>query len=103
MIQINLSDSLLNHFEYKLEHLLKYEDKNSMHFSLESRVPFLDYRLVEKSLALDPDKIIERGMTKSILRKSMKNILPEKIRQRKDKVGFETPQDDWFRTDIFKK
>jgi len=98
-----LKDALLDHFEYKLEHLLKWEDRNSMWFSLESRVPFLDHNLVEKTLALHGDQKIERGMTKSILRESMKGVLPESIRMRKDKVGFDTPQDEWFRTSKFKK
>ncbi|MCG2810716.1 MAG: asparagine synthase (glutamine-hydrolyzing) [Candidatus Aminicenantes bacterium] len=93
----SLHDALLDHFEYKLEHLLKWEDRNSMWFSLEARVPFLDYRLVEKILATSGDLIIKNGMTKHLLRESMKGILPEKIRMRRDKVGFETPQDEWFK------
>jgi len=97
----SLYDSLLDHFEYKLEHLLKWEDRNSMYFSLESRVPFLDYRLVEKTLALSSDFKIKNGRTKHILRESLKGILPEKIRLRNDKIGFETPQDEWFREAIW--
>lgn len=93
----SLTDSLLDHFEYKLEHLLKWEDRNSMWFSLESRVPFLDYRLVEKTLATTGDWKIRKGMTKHILREAMSGILPEKIRLRRDKIGFGTPQDEWFR------
>ena len=96
-----LNQALLNHFEYKLEHLLKWEDRNSMHFSLESRVPFLDHRLVEKTLALPADKVIKNGMTKSILRKAMKNIIPKNICERKDKIGFGTPADNWFRENHF--
>lgn len=96
-----LNESLIDHFEYKLEHLLKWEDRNSMWFSLESRVPFLDYRLVEKTLASASDNKIKNGMTKYILREAMKGILPEKIRVRKDKIGFGTPQDEWFRDKIF--
>ncbi|MCJ7483462.1 MAG: asparagine synthase (glutamine-hydrolyzing) [Thermodesulfovibrionales bacterium] len=92
----SLHDALLDHFEYKLEHLLKWEDRNSMWFSLEARVPFLDYRLVEKTLATQGDLIIKNGMTKHLLRESMKGILSEKIRMRRDKVGFDTPQDEWF-------
>lgn len=94
----SLNDALINHFEYKLEHLLKWEDRNSMWFSLEARVPFLDYRLVEKSLATSGEMIIRKGWTKHILRESMRWTLPEKIRARKDKIGFGTPQADWFRT-----
>jgi asparagine synthase (glutamine-hydrolysing) len=93
----SLNDALIDHFEYKLEHLLKWEDRNSMWFSIEARVPFLDYRLVEKSLAASGDMIIKNGITKHPLRQSMLGILPEKIRIRKDKIGFETPQDEWFR------
>lgn len=97
----SLQEALLNHFEYKLEHLLKWEDRNSMWFSLEARVPFLDYRLVEKTLSTNSDIIIKDGVTKHILREAMKNTLPEKIRKRKDKVGFGTPQDEWFRQKEF--
>ncbi|MCW3076540.1 MAG: asnB2, partial [Bacteroidetes bacterium] len=99
----SLKDSFLDHFEYKLEHLLKWEDRNSMHFSLESRVPFLDYRLVERSLATPSHWMIRNGMTKYILREAMKGILPEKIRLRKDKVGFGTPEDEWFRQNNWQK
>ncbi|HOM41705.1 MAG TPA: asparagine synthase C-terminal domain-containing protein [Bacteroidales bacterium] len=97
----SLTDSLINHFEYKLEHLLKWEDRNSMWFSLEARVPFLDYRLVEKTLATPSEMIIRNGTTKHLLREAMKDILPEKIRSRNDKIGFGTPQEEWFRDEIW--
>lgn len=99
----SLQDALLNHFEYKLEHLLKWEDRNSMWFSMEARVPFLDFRLVERTLSLGDEAIIHKGMTKHILREAMKGTLPEKIRLRRDKMGFGTPQDEWFRTPVFQK
>lgn len=98
-----LTESLINHFEYKLEHLLKWEDRNSMCFSLEARVPFLDYRLVERILPAAGELIIKDGMTKHILREAMKGTLPEAIRMRRDKLGFDTPQDEWFRTPVFRK
>lgn len=98
----NLHDALLNHFEYKLEHLLKWEDNNSMRFSIEARVPFLDHRLVEQTLALPSNMLIHNGETKYILREALKGILPETIRIRRDKIGFETPEDEWFRSDRFK-
>jgi len=100
---INLTDAFISHFEHKLEHLLKWEDLNSMFFSIESRVPFLDYRLVERSLATSSELIIKNGMTKYILREAMKGIIPEPIRMRHDKVGFDTPQDEWFRTQQWQK
>ncbi len=93
----SLSDALIDHFEYKLEHLLKWEDRNSMWFSLEARAPFLDYRLVENSLASSENMLIRKGYTKNILRESMRGYLPEIIRIRKDKIGFDTPQNEWFK------
>lgn len=96
----SLNESLLDHFEFKLEHLLKWEDRNSMWFSLEARVPFLDYRLVEKTLPLNGEWLIKNGINKTILREAMKDILPEKIRTRNDKIGFSTPQDEWFKNDL---
>ncbi|MGL5938025.1 MAG: asparagine synthase (glutamine-hydrolyzing) [Phocaeicola sp.] len=99
----SLKEALLNHFEYKLEHLLKWNDINSMAHSVESRTPFLDYRVVEQTLSLPAHEIIANGYTKSILRESLKGILPEQIRMRKDKKGFDTPQEEWFRTPYFKE
>jgi len=98
-----LHDALMDHFEYKLEHLLKWEDRNSMWFSLEARIPFLDHRLVEKALATSINLIMNKGMTKNILRESMKGIVPEKIRIRRDKLGFGTPEDEWFRNPSWQK
>ncbi len=97
----SIFESLINHFEFKLEHLLKWEDRNSMWFSIEARLPFLDYRLVERTLSMDSTSKIRNGMTKYFLRDAMKNVLPEKIRERRDKIGFNTPEDDWFRTPLF--
>ena len=74
-----------------------------MWFSLESRVPFLDHRLVERTLPLSPEKIINKGSTKHILRQAMIHVIPEEIRLRKDKVGFLTPEHDWFRTQSFQR
>lgn len=97
----SLEEALIDHFEYKLEHLLKWEDSNSMRFSLESRVPFLDYRLVERTLATTGSMKIRKGMTKYILREAMSEVIPERIRLRKDKMGFGTPQDEWFREPVW--
>ncbi|MCC7303412.1 MAG: asparagine synthase (glutamine-hydrolyzing) [Bacteroidia bacterium] len=99
----SLRKALLYHFEYKLEHLLKWEDRNSMVFSIEARVPFLDYRLVERTLATAPDLIIRNGTTKFILREALIGLLPEKIRQRRDKIGFGSPSDEWFRSSEWKE
>jgi len=72
--------------------LLRYEDRSSMAFSVEARTPFLDYRLVEASLALPAGELIQEGWTKSILRRGMEGILPEGVRLRRDKLGYATPQ-----------
>lgn len=97
----SLKQSLIQHFEYKLEHLLRYEDLNSMHFSIESRVPFLDHRLVEATIKTPSNMKIFQGETKHILRHALKDILPEKIFNRKDKKGFSNPRAEWFRSKEF--
>ena len=78
--------------------LLHYEDRNSMAFSLETRLPFLDYRLVEFIFSVPTNEKIRGGMTKVILRNALRGFLPEAIRNRVDKMGFVTPEDIWFRT-----
>lgn len=99
----DLQTSLIEHFEYKLEHLLKWEDRNSMRFSLESRVPFLNHRIVEKALSLSGEFKIKNGETKWILRKALNGILPDKIKNRQDKIGFDNPCAEWFREEKFKR
>ena len=98
----SLNESLLQHFEFKLEHLLKWEDHNSMWHSIESRVPFLDHNLVERTLSLPSEDKIRNGTTKYFFREAMKGVLPEKIRLRQDKIGFATPSEKWFRCQNFK-
>jgi asparagine synthase (glutamine-hydrolysing) len=80
--------------------LLDNEDRVSMAFSLESRVPFLDYRLVEFCFGLDYRYKINGYTTKYILRQAFKDILPKKVYQRKDKKGFPTPLEHWFRQEL---
>jgi asparagine synthase (glutamine-hydrolysing) len=90
-----LQAKLLYEFsEGMLPPLLKYEDKMSMAFSVETRLPFLDYRLVNFAFSLDETYKIKNGWSKSILRESMKNILPDEIILRKDKKGYPTPLDE---------
>jgi len=93
----SLHNALIDHFENKFEHHLIWGDRSSMWFSLELRFPFLDHHLVEKALSLGNKDLINNGMTKSILRKAMIGKIPDKIVNRKDKVGFETPEEIWFR------
>lgn len=80
----------------QLPHLLKYEDRNSMWFSIETRLPFLDYKLVELAVSLNDSYKVNNGWTKYILRKSMENHLPDEIIWRKNKIGFEAPVNSWL-------
>ncbi len=81
---------------HPLPALLRYEDRNSMAFSVESRLPFLDYRMVNFALSLKPDQLIKQGWTKRPVREGMKGILPEKVRLRRTKLGFSVPDREWF-------
>jgi len=87
---------LLELSSLQLPHLLKYEDKNSMKHSIESRLPFLDYRVVETALSIDNAMKIHKGWTKYILRKSIEDIVPKQIAWRKNKIGFNAPESSWM-------
>jgi asparagine synthase (glutamine-hydrolysing) len=80
--------------------LLHYEDRNSMAFSIESRVPFLDFRFVEYVASLPLDQKIRNGVTKIALRTAIKGIVPESVRCRMDKMGYVTPEEVWMREDL---
>jgi asparagine synthase (glutamine-hydrolysing) len=83
-----------------LQALLHYEDRNSMTHSIESRVPFLDVRLVEYIASLPLNQKIRGGVTKFSLRKAIKNIVPEQVRCRMDKMGFVTPEEVWMKEEL---
>ena len=82
-----------------LQMLLRFEDRNSMAHSIEARVPFLDHRLVEFALGLPDAFKLGGGVTKRVLRAAMSGVLPDRIRDRVDKIGFETPQGAWMSGD----
>ncbi len=85
-------------FTTSLPTLLHYEDRNSMAFSIESRVPFLDHRLVQFAIGLNNQDVIKNGETKRVLREALKDVLPQAITKRKDKKGFVTPGEiKWLR------
>jgi asparagine synthase (glutamine-hydrolysing) len=85
-------------FTTSLPSLLHYEDRNSMAFGIESRVPFLDHRLVSFCFELSNHEKIKEGETKKILRNALSGVLPDEIRDRQDKKGFVTPgEDKWLR------
>ncbi|MBR1244191.1 asparagine synthase (glutamine-hydrolyzing) [Bradyrhizobium sp. AUGA SZCCT0274] len=85
-------------FESNLPALLRFEDRNSMAFSVESRVPFLDHRLVEFAFALPSDIKFRGGYAKRVLRDAMSGLLPEPVRMRARKMGFATPELHWQTT-----
>jgi asparagine synthase (glutamine-hydrolysing) len=76
--------------------MLRCADRSSMAHSVESRVPFLDHRVVEFSIGLADSLKIGGGVTKRVLRDAMSGILPDRIRDRVDKIGFETPESQWM-------
>lgn len=97
-LSLCLRDALMG--KNGLVHLLRYEDRNSMIHSVESRVPFLTTDIAEYILSLPEDFLLAAdGTTKCIFRDAMKGIVPQEILQRKDKVGFETPELDWLRSE----
>lgn len=110
-----ITEVCLNHFSNNLQSLLRYEDRNSMAFSRETRLPFLDYRLVEFILSLPVDKRFRKTKTKWVLRKAMEKLNVSSILKRRDKIGFATPEQLWlekmnegkakmdFRTFVFKR
>lgn len=85
--------------------LLRYEDKNSMAHSLESRVPFFDHKVVEYIFNLPIDQKIKFGWNRFIYRNAMKGIIPEMNRTRRSKVGFTNPEWEWIerRADKFRE
>jgi len=77
--------------------LLRHGDRNSMHFSVESRVPFLTLDLVELLLSLPEAYLISPGgETKHVFRAAMRGIVPDDVLDRRDKIGFETPEKEWL-------
>ena len=77
--------------------LLRHADRNSMRFAIESRVPFLTIPMVNLLLSLPEEYLISPdGETKSIFRAAMRDIVPDEILDRKDKIGFATPEKDWL-------
>ncbi len=80
----------------QLPHLLKYEDKNSMRNSVETRLPFLDFQTLETAFSIKSEFKIREGWTKYVLRKSIEKKLPQSIVWRKNKLGFNAPEKTWL-------
>jgi asparagine synthase (glutamine-hydrolysing) len=95
---LSLQENLFRQlYSEPLPALLRYEDRNSMAWSVESRTPFMDYRLLEFTMGLPETYIYKRGVRKTILRDAMHNVIPAAIENRKDKMGFVTPEELWLK------
>lgn len=95
---MTIRDETLKEMKYtSLPKLIHHQDRNSMAHSIESRAPFLDYRLVEFVTSLPSEYKVNNAVTKYIQREALKELLPKIIYERMDKLGFATPEDDWIR------
>lgn len=90
LLKMDLTETMLPAY-------LRADDRDSMAWSIETRHPFLDYRLVDYSFSLPLDYKIRQGWQKWILREAMTEV-PDRIRYRKDKKGYTTPERDWITT-----
>ena len=103
-VHFNLNGALyFNTMQHGLEELLRYADRNSMAHGREVRLPFLSHELVEFIFSLPANFKIRKGWTKWLLRKSMEKSLPAEIIWRRDKVGFEPPQQQWMQDEKLKE
>ena len=94
----NLNSALMNSLRiHSLPKQLTRADKSAMAHSIECRFPFLDHNLVEYSFSLSNDKKMQNGVTKKVLRLAMKEYIPNKVFNRRDKKGFLSPQVTWIR------
>lgn len=91
-----LRRSLKGHHQAGLNSLLRHGDRNAMKWSIEGRVPFLTIEIAEFVLSLPEHYLVSKeGLTKNVFREAMRGIVPDEILDRKDKVGFETPEQEW--------
>lgn len=93
----SLNEQLAIDYNGKLKSFLKCEDRCSMAFGIESRVPFADdVDLVNYLFSIAGNKKIKKGVSKYLLREAAKQYIPQQIYNRRDKIGFETPVTKWF-------
>jgi asparagine synthase (glutamine-hydrolysing) len=93
----SLNAQLAIDYNGKLKSFLKCEDRCSMAFGIESRVPFADdVELVNYIFSIQGNKKIKDGVSKYLLREATKQYIPQQIYNRRDKIGFETPVQKWF-------
>ena len=92
----SLKEQTEHFMKYHLPALLHYEDRNSMAHSIEARLPFLDFRLVEFGYNMPDNLKVNQGIGKVIIRDAMRGITPDEILDNKNKKGFVTPQKIWI-------
>jgi asparagine synthase (glutamine-hydrolysing) len=90
-------DYVAEDMEVELPTILRYADKNSMAFSVEVRLPFLDPNLVNLVLGLSMRTRMAGGQTKALLRAAVRELVPREIVERKDKVGYDVPEVEWLK------
>jgi asparagine synthase (glutamine-hydrolysing) len=88
-------------FQFVLPQLLKVEDKNSMINSIESRLPFLDYKLIETVYSINNKFKIQNMWSKFLMRTMITNKLPDSIVWRRKKIGFAAPTSTWLKNKTF--
>lgn len=90
-----LTEALIDSLE-RLPALLRHGDRNSMRFSVESRVPFLTIPIAEFAMSLPEEYLVQvDGRTKAVLREALRDLVPDSVLDRRDKIGFQTPEADW--------
>lgn len=84
-------------YRSNLPMLLRFEDRNSMAHGVEARVPFVDGPLMHFALSLPPNFLMRADITKPLLRDSVGDFLPDLVLNRRDKIGFQTAEEMWFK------
>jgi asparagine synthase (glutamine-hydrolysing) len=79
---------------------LRFEDRSSMAFSIEARVPLLDHRLVECGVALPDHLKVQNGWNKFAIRQAIKGVVPDSVRLRQKKLSFPAPDRFWLSRDL---
>lgn len=92
----------MTYFDLKasLPALLHVDDRTSMAWGLETRLPFLDYRIAELFASIPPNMKFKGGESKALFKQAIKNILPEEVLYRKDKMGFPVPLVQWYQGEL---
>ena len=83
-----------------IPHLVHYDDRNAMARSLEGRMPFLDHRLASLMSNVAFGGLYDQGLQKTVLRKSLQEVIPPLVLNRRDKIGFFTPIHDLIRARV---